>query len=268
MPSLATAYAPSPGSPSVPAPDARLTIAPPPSLGHQRMAQLHEPERGERARLPRRVHVVVGARVERAHRHLLRVVHQHVDATEALDRRRRRSPRSRPARGRHRCTTSASPPRSAISPTVRAPVSASRSRIATAAPASAEPERDAASDALARAGDDRDLPVQHRPPRPSAAGYGATGTASRPVSQWRPAARRSSHLANAAGSVWPRSSGVGPDLVGDRLQRVDVEAVELGRVEPEDLRGLVDRDVVERLAAGTRWCTATCPRGAGSRCPT
>ena len=70
-------------------------------------------------------------------------------------------------------------------------------------------ERDAATDRPARAGDDA------RPSRRAllptcGADYGATGTASCPVSQWRPAARRSSHLANAAGSVWPRSSGVGP----------------------------------------------------------
>src|SRR6185436_10389280 len=41
--------------------------------------------------------------------------------------------------------------------------------------------------------------------------------------------------------------GGGADAVGDGAERVEVEAVELGLVEAEDLRGLVDRDVPEPL---------------------
>src|SRR6478736_3358570 len=39
----------------------------------------------------------------------------------------------------------------------------------------------------------------------------------------------------------------GADLLRERRQRLDVEAEDLGRVEPEHLAGLADRDVEERL---------------------
>ena len=173
------------------------------------MTQLHEPERRQRARLPRGVHVVVGAGVERTRRHLLRVVHQDVDATEAVDGlgddRLAVGPLAHTARERERVTAE----RGDLGDGARTGLGiAFEDRDAGAG--SGQRERDAASDTTPAAGDDGDLPVERLIPEGHAAGYGATGTASLPVSQWRPAARRSSHLANAASSVWPSSSGVGP----------------------------------------------------------
>jgi hypothetical protein len=40
------------------------------------------------------------------------------------------------------------------------------------------------------------------------------------------------------------------DAIGDRLELVDVEAVEVGLVATEDLRGLVDGDVPEPVLRG------------------
>ena len=59
-----------------------------------------------------------------------------------------------------------------------------------------------------------------------------------------------------------------PDAVGDLAQRGHVHAVARGRGEADELRGVVDGDVVEAALQHARPCRATCPRGAGSRCPT
>ena len=95
--------------------------------------------------------------VERTRRHLLRVVHQHVDATEALD----RSGDDRLAVGdRSRtlpATAIASPPSAWISSTVRDPVVGVALEDGDARARLGERERDAASDAAPAAGDDGDL---------------------------------------------------------------------------------------------------------------
>ncbi len=173
------------------------------------MAQLHEPERRERARLPRGVHVVVGTGVEGTHRYLLRVVHQDVDAPEAVDGggddRLAVGPFAHAARERERVTAE----RGDLVDGARTGFGIElEDRDAGTGPG--ECERDPAADTTPATGDDGDLSIEHLIPEGHGAGYGATGTASLPVSQWRPAARRSSHLAKTASSVWPSSSGVGP----------------------------------------------------------
>ena len=92
-------------------------------------------------------------------------------------------------------------------------------------------------------------------------------TASLPVSQGRPTSRSASHFEKTDASGLAELLGRGTDAIGERAQLVGVEAVEVGVVEAEHPLGLVDRHVPEAFLEELA-CTATCLRGAGSRCPT
>src|SRR3954452_7909123 len=145
-------------------------------------------------------------------------------------------------------TAIASAPSSSISLTVRAPVSASRSSTTMAAPAFANAS------------------AMPRPtPRPAPVTSATLPSSTASLTGIPRRLRRDRHRLAARQPVPPRGAqvvplgegggvglaevlGCGPDVVGDGLERVDVEAVELGRVEPEDLPRLVDGDVVEGLA--------------------
>src|SRR5262249_15541687 len=136
-------------------------------------------------------------------------------------------------------------PSASISSTVRDPVSGSRSRMAMRAPCLASAR------AIPR-------PIPRPPPVTMAT---LSSSARSPIGM----SGRDRHRFLAGQPVAPGRAQVVPlverllvglpellrrrtNLVGDRLERIDVEAVELGRVQPEDALGLVDRDVPERLA--------------------